>query len=146
LDDDPTGSQTVRNIPVLTHWSVEALNSELKNNYPAFFILTNSRSFLGTEAEQIGYEIGHNLSASSRICGRSIAVVSRGDSTLRGHFPAEVYSLERGLNTDFDAWILMPALIDAGMLSKENGSYPQVKPCMLKMEPLGTSPRIYETG
>ena len=114
LDDDPTGSQTVRNIPVLTHWSVEALNSELKNNYPAFFILTNSRSFPGAEAEQIGYEIGHNLSASSRICGRSIAVVSRGDSTLRGHFPAEVYSLERGLNTDFDAWILMPALIDAG--------------------------------
>jgi hypothetical protein len=51
LDDDPTGNQTVYNIPVLTGWSVEALRSELENDLPAFFILTNSRR---PQAESIG--------------------------------------------------------------------------------------------
>ena len=41
LDDDPTGTQTVHNFPVLTEWSVEALEAELQNDFPAFFILTN---------------------------------------------------------------------------------------------------------
>ncbi len=44
LDDDPTGTQTAKNLPVLTHWSQEALRDELLREYPAFFILTNSRS------------------------------------------------------------------------------------------------------
>ena len=30
LDDDPTGTQTVRDIPVLTHWNVAELEEELK--------------------------------------------------------------------------------------------------------------------
>jgi len=114
LDDDPTGNQTVFNIPVLTEWSVEALRLELENELPAFFILTNSRSFVAAEAEQIGAEIGRNLAEASQLSGRMLAIVSRGDSTLRGHFPGEVNSLAGGLGTDFDAWLLMPALIDAG--------------------------------
>ena len=44
LDDDPTGTQTVQDIPVLTTWSVDALEAELRGEFPAFFILTNSRS------------------------------------------------------------------------------------------------------
>ena len=114
LDDDPTGNQTVFNIPVLTQWPVDALRAELENDLPAFFLLTNSRSLPTVQAEQIGVEIGRNLAKASRLSGRSIAVVSRGDSTLRGHFPEEVYSLVQGLQTDFDAWLLMPALIGAG--------------------------------
>lgn len=113
LDDDPTGNQTVFNIPVLTEWSVDYLRAELENDLPAFFILTNSRSLPSAEAERIGYEIGQNLAKASRLSRRVIAVVSRGDSTLRGHFPGEVYSLQEGLETDFDAWLLMPALIGA---------------------------------
>lgn len=114
LDDDPTGNQTVFNIPVLTHWSVASLQTELKNELPAFFILTNSRSLPASQAEQVGLEIGANLAEASRFTDRSIAVISRGDSTLRGHFPGEVYSLVRGLQTEFSAWLLMPALIGAG--------------------------------
>ena len=44
LDDDPTGTQTVHGLPVLTYWSEDALCRELENELPAFFILTNSRS------------------------------------------------------------------------------------------------------
>jgi uncharacterized protein YgbK (DUF1537 family) len=114
LDDDPTGNQTVFNIPVLTQWPVDALRAELDNDLPAFFLLTNSRSLPTAQAEQIGVEIGRNLAEASRLSGHSIAVVSRGDSTLRGHFPEEVYSLAQGLQAEFDAWLLMPALIGAG--------------------------------
>jgi uncharacterized protein YgbK (DUF1537 family) len=114
LDDDPTGNQTVFNIPVLTQWSVDLLRAELENDIPAFFILTNSRSLPAAEAEEIGCEIGRKLAEASSLSERSIAVVSRGDSTLRGHFPGEVFSLQQGLGIDFDAWLLMPALIGAG--------------------------------
>ena len=44
LDDDPTGTQTVHGVPVLTQWPVEALRAELTNDLPVCFLLTNSRS------------------------------------------------------------------------------------------------------
>ena len=44
LDDDPTGTQTVHGVPVLTQWPVEALRAELANDLPVCFLLTNSRS------------------------------------------------------------------------------------------------------
>ena len=61
LDDDPTGTQTVHSIPVLTDWSVETLKTQLLNDSPAFYILTNSRSFLLDVAQSITTEIGWNL-------------------------------------------------------------------------------------
>ena len=61
LDDDPTGTQTVHGIPVLTQWTVEALSAELQRPDRAFFILTNSRSMSVGDACRIGREIGWNL-------------------------------------------------------------------------------------
>jgi hypothetical protein len=61
LDDDPTGTQTVRDLPVLTSWSEEALVEELTTRYPALFILTNSRSLTGAAAAALNREIGANL-------------------------------------------------------------------------------------
>ncbi len=123
LDDDPTGSQTVQGIPLLTHWSVEALQAELGRDGPGFFILTNSRSLPTQQAEQVGAEIGRNLGLASRGSGQKIAVVSRGDSTLRGHFPEEVQSLAAGLETDFDAWLLIPTLYSAGRFTLDDVHY-----------------------
>ena len=45
LDDDPTGTQTVHGIPVLTEWSVPSLVAELAAPGPCFYLLTNSRAF-----------------------------------------------------------------------------------------------------
>ena len=44
LDDDPTGTQTVRDIPVLTTWGVPELAAELSAAHPGFYVLTNSHS------------------------------------------------------------------------------------------------------
>ncbi|MBM4092476.1 MAG: hypothetical protein FJ276_24095, partial [Planctomycetes bacterium] len=44
LDDDPTGTQTVHDIPVLTEWSEAALRAELQQTGPGVYLLTNSRA------------------------------------------------------------------------------------------------------
>ena len=44
LDDDPTGTQTVRDIAVVTTWDVATLTAELTAAPACFYILTNSRS------------------------------------------------------------------------------------------------------
>jgi uncharacterized protein YgbK (DUF1537 family) len=123
IDDDPTGSQVVYNIPVLTDWSSQSLVDELKTDLPAFFLLTNSRSLLLPAAKTINAEIGRSLAAAIDSTDCSIAVVSRSDSTLRGHFPGEVQALVAGLQQDFHAWLIIPALPSAGRYTIQNVHY-----------------------
>lgn len=114
LDDDPTGTQTVNGIPVLTTWSVESLAAELSQPGPCAYILTNTRAVPRAEACRINREIGENLSAAAARTGRSFRVVSRSDSTLRGHFPAETNALAAGIATAFDATLIIPAFFAGG--------------------------------
>ena len=60
LDDDPTGTQTVCNVPVITEWTEEILEKELLAS-PVFFILTNSRSLQAEEANALGQLLGERL-------------------------------------------------------------------------------------
>ncbi|HSK86594.1 MAG TPA: four-carbon acid sugar kinase family protein [Rubrobacter sp.] len=64
LDDDPTGTQTVHGVPVLTTWSVEDLRWALEQPSSTFYILTNSRSFPEEEAARMNCEISVNLACS----------------------------------------------------------------------------------
>jgi len=114
LDDDPTGTQTVHGIRVLTGWSVESLQSELRGDQPAFYILTNSRSLPLADAQAMNVEIGSNLNAASLLSKRDLAVVSRSDSTLRGHFPGEVQVLSQAIGQSFDAWLVIPFFLEGG--------------------------------
>ena len=74
LDDDPTGTQTVHDIPVWTEWSVESLRAELANDFPAFFILTNSRSLPAAEAGELNREIARNL-ADAAVSDRLVRAI-----------------------------------------------------------------------
>lgn len=114
LDDDPTGTQTVHNVPVLTEWSVRALEAEIQDSSPAFYILTNSRSLSLPAARSLNAEIGHNLVEAGKRANRAFVVVSRSDSTLRGHFPGEVEALASGLGETFDGWIVIPFFLEGG--------------------------------
>jgi uncharacterized protein YgbK (DUF1537 family) len=49
LDDDPTGTQTVHDIMVLTTFDKEVLREQLRKREPGFFILTNSRAYAHAE-------------------------------------------------------------------------------------------------
>jgi hypothetical protein len=110
IDDDPTGSQTVHDIPILTRWDLDSLRNEM----PAFYILTNTRGMSLVKARAINTEIGHNLHILSQEMGTRVRVVSRSDSTLRGHFPGEVAALVEGWKADLDAWLIIPTLLGGG--------------------------------
>jgi len=123
LDDDPTGTQTVHGLPVLTQWSVESLRAELLNDFPAFYILTNSRSLPLSEAYAVNAQIGRNLIEAARAANRRFVIVSRSDSTLRGHFPGEMDSLQDALGIQFDGWLLIPFFQEGGRMTIGNIHY-----------------------
>jgi len=114
LDDDPTGSQTVHGLDVLADWSVPSLAAALADPRPCFYVLTNTRALAAAEAAALVHSITRNLSAAARGAGTDFVVLSRSDSTLRGHFAAELDSIERGLGTPIDARIVIPAFFEGG--------------------------------
>jgi len=111
IDDDPTGVQTVHDTPVLLTWGEAELRTQLGASDQVFFILTNSRSMPTPDAERVNEELGRRLNAAA---ARPLVVASRSDSTLRGHFPAEPLALQRGLRTEFDGYLLVPAFFEGG--------------------------------
>lgn len=123
LDDDPTGTQTVHGIPVLTTWDRTALEAELGAPEPCFYILTNTRAFPPARACEINREIGRNLAAAATRTGRAFTVVSRGDSTLRGHYPAETDALAEALGGGFDGTLIIPAFFAGGRLTANDVHY-----------------------
>ncbi|MFM5981893.1 MAG: four-carbon acid sugar kinase family protein [Sphaerospermopsis kisseleviana] len=123
LDDDPTGSQTVHSCLLLMRWDVETLRLGLKDDAPIFFILTNTRSLTPEDAANVTREVCHNLKialAAENI--EDFLVVSRSDSTLRGHYPIEtdVIAEELGL---FDAHFLVPAFFEGGRITCDSIHY-----------------------
>jgi len=114
LDDDPTGTQTVHDIEVLTEWPVEALVEQFLKLPTCFFILTNSRSMTADKAMLLVQTICRNLEAAAKnVLGVSYTVVLRGDSTLRGHFPEEADAAVSVLG-EMDAWIICPFFLQGG--------------------------------
>jgi uncharacterized protein YgbK (DUF1537 family) len=115
LDDDPTGTQTCHDIPVLTTWTVDVLANEFAATAPGsgFFILTNSRALHPPAAASLTREICTNLKHAAIKAGKQFEVVLRGDSTLRGHFPLEPQAVEDVLGQS-DAWILAPFFLQGG--------------------------------
>ncbi len=123
LDDDPTGSQTVHSCLLLMRWDVETLRLGLKDDAPIFFILTNTRSLTPEAAATVTREVCHNLKIA--LAAENIddfLVVSRSDSTLRGHYPIEtdVIAEELGL---FDAHFLVPAFFEGGRITRDSIHY-----------------------
>lgn len=121
LDDDPTGSQSVTNVPVLTDWSEGSIRAELERKSPVFFIITNSRALTKTEAMLLNEDIGKTISCLID----DFYIISRSDSTLRGHFFYEVDSLAKGLGwkSDDSLTIFFPAFVEGNRLTKDNTHY-----------------------
>jgi uncharacterized protein YgbK (DUF1537 family) len=123
LDDDPTGTQTVHDVPVLTTWDAPDLARELAAPGPVFYLLTNSRSLPQPEAQALNTAVGRNLVAASAAAGCDFVVVSRSDSTLRGHYPGEVDALAAALGTDVDATLIIPFFLEGGRYTLDDVHY-----------------------
>jgi uncharacterized protein YgbK (DUF1537 family) len=123
LDDDPTGTQTVYNVPVLTEWTQPSLEAVLREPEPIVYILTNSRSVSLAQAQAMNREIAASLKAASEAAGRDFVVVSRSDSTLRGHYPGEVDALIEALGEQIDATLIIPFFLEGGRLTIHDVHY-----------------------
>jgi uncharacterized protein YgbK (DUF1537 family) len=113
IDDDPTGSQTVHSCPLLLRWDPGTLAEGLAHPSPLLFVLANTRALAPSEAEARTREICRALLPALAAAGAPWLVVSRGDSTLRGHFPLEVGVIAEELGP-FDATLLVPAFLEGG--------------------------------
>jgi uncharacterized protein YgbK (DUF1537 family) len=129
LDDDPTGSQTVHSCLLLMQWDVETLSMGLTNAAPIFFILTNTRALTPDAAAQVTREVCENLKVAIAAHQESAAesiqdflVVSRSDSTLRGHYPIETDVIAEVLGP-FDAHFLVPAFFEGGRVTRDSVHY-----------------------
>ena len=123
LDDDPTGTQTVHGIPVLTDWSDPALlDSVLDARPPAVFLLTNIRSVDEHRARLITSRAVGCISEAARRAGVEPTFISRSDSTLRGHFPADLESIEQALGRSFP-WAVAPFLEGTGRYTIDGVHY-----------------------
>lgn len=123
LDDDPTGIQTVHGVQVFTDWSVKSLCEGLLSDDPLFFVLTNSRSLTESETLAVHQELARNLVQAHLQTGQEYVVLSRGDSTLRGHYPLETETLRLGLQRKFDGEILIPFFLEGGRYTLNDIQY-----------------------
>lgn len=130
LDDDPTGSQTVHSCLLLLQWDVETLYQGLLDSSPLLFILTNTRGRSAAEAAQVTREVCRNLktamakaqSVNTKACLQPYLMVSRSDSTLRGHYPLETDVITEELGP-FDAQFLVPAFLEGGRITRNGIHY-----------------------
>lgn len=127
LDDDPTGVQTVHDVSVYTEWSMESLRSGFAESKKMFFILTNSRGFTVEQTTEAHLEIAANVDAAAKEAGMEYLIISRGDSTLRGHYPLET-DLLRKVQEERSGWkvdgeILCPFFAEGGRFTVDNIHY-----------------------
>lgn len=123
LDDDPTGSQTVHSCLLLMQWDVDTLRLGLRDEAPIFFILTNTRALTPEKAATVTQEVCHNLKIALEAENiPEFLVVSRSDSTLRGHYPIETDVIAQELG-GFDAHFLIPAFLEGGRTTQDSIHY-----------------------
>lgn len=127
LDDDPTGSQTVHSCLLLTRWDTATLREAMLDDAPLFFVLTNTRGMAAERAARVTREVCHNLRAvldELAASGRPFnpILVSRSDSTLRGHYPVETDAIAEELGP-FDAHFIVPAFFEGGRFTRDSVHY-----------------------
>ncbi|WP_194421709.1 four-carbon acid sugar kinase family protein [Microbacterium abyssi] len=127
LDDDPTGTQSVSNLPVLTRWEKEDLAGAFATGAAAVYVLTNTRSLDEKTAAERNREVVAVALAAASEAGRRVTFVSRGDSTLRGHFPLETDVLSTEIVAHGgrapELTLLVPAFPDAGRVTVDSVHY-----------------------
>ena len=127
LDDDPTGVQTVHDVPVYTNWEEDTIRRAFAEKNKLFFILTNSRGFTVEQTTKAHKEIVDVVDMAAKEAGVEYVFVSRSDSTLRGHYPLETEILkenyEKHTGTTIDGEILCPFFKEGGRFTIDNIHY-----------------------
>jgi uncharacterized protein YgbK (DUF1537 family) len=130
LDDDPTGSQTVHGIQVVTRLDGGGIDAALAEPGSTCFVLTNTRSLPEADAVALNVRLGRSLHELGQRLGAPVDIVSRSDSTLRGHFIGEVRALDaarrEAAGAGYDGVLLVPAYLEAGRFTAGDIHYARV--------------------
>jgi len=124
LDDDPTGSQAMHEVEAVMVLDIEVIARALATPGSTCFVLTNSRSLPDTEATSLARGLAAMALELEQRLGGTIEIVSRSDSTLRGHLLSEVNALVdvRGESSrrNYDGILLVPSYLEAGRFTAAN--------------------------
>ncbi|WP_129656707.1 four-carbon acid sugar kinase family protein [Rothia halotolerans] len=138
LDDDPTGSQCVHDVSVAFEEDAELLRRTLAEPGSTCFVLTNTRALGEDQAVAANRRIVEGmLGGAEGAAPEGLHVVSRSDSTLRGHVIAEpnaIADVLEGAGRPVDAFLFCPAMIEAGRYTREDVHYAVVQGEELRVE------------
>lgn len=126
LDDDPTGIQTVHGVYVYTDWTEESIRAGFTDDNTMFFLLTNSRGLTAEETQRVHWDIGKRIARISREMDMPFLLISRGDSTLRGHYPLETDTLREALEEEgivVDGEVICPFFPEGGRYTAGDTHY-----------------------
>lgn len=127
LDDDPTGVQTVHSIPVYTGWDLLSMRNLFQEQTSMAFILTNSRGMTEEESVAAHQQIVTHAIKVSEEQQREFIIISRSDSTLRGHYPLETQVIrdviEAQSSVVIDGEIIIPFFIEGGRYTLNDVHY-----------------------
>ncbi|MBQ1215834.1 MAG: hydroxyacid dehydrogenase [Firmicutes bacterium] len=127
LDDDPTGVQTVHDISVYTGWDLDSIREGFAEEGKLFYILTNSRGLTVAQTTQVHQDIAHRVAEVSRETGKDFILMSRSDSTLRGHYPLEPRLLkdivEEETGVKIDGEVMCPFFKEGGRFTINDVHY-----------------------
>lgn len=120
FDDDPTGTQTVHGVPVCTAWDRDILRRAFRE-HDTVYLLTNSRGLAAAESAALHRELAPLVLDAAADLGREVELISRSDSTLRGHYPLETDVLRAvlaGRGIAVDAELLIPYFGPGGRVTE----------------------------
>ena len=124
LDDDPTGTQTVRTAPVvLPHAPEAALAWAAQQDGGTAFVLTNTRAVDEESARRTIYDAVTRAGRLAAELGLRLRVVTRSDSTLRGHFRTELTAARDAMadaGTPVDGIVFAPCFLEAGRFTAQD--------------------------
>jgi uncharacterized protein YgbK (DUF1537 family) len=122
LDDDPTGCQAMYDATVL----IEPATGELARaarEQRATFVWTNTRARPEAQAVDVNRALVRSAIEAATLAGARPVFISRSDSTLRGHFAAEIAAVAgtcRAAGRPVDGVVFAPAFLEAGRVTADD--------------------------
>jgi uncharacterized protein YgbK (DUF1537 family) len=117
LDADPTGSQAMHDARIVTVLDEREYTLAMARPSTSF-VLTNTRGLAEPDAVAVTTDVATSVLRHGAQLGVPVRLVSRSDSTLRGHVIAEVAALRavrrRVTGRDYRGVLLVPAYFEAG--------------------------------
>ena len=88
----------------------------MKDKYKVIYILTNSRALTSIETQRLHKQLAMDLKQIALEEGKKFLLISRSDSTLRGHYPLETKTIydELKKEEEIDGEIIIPFFLEGG--------------------------------